>query len=312
LVADRHRQFATQRYQFHPEDLRAAMLDSLSTILSYVFLVSTMLVIGLTVAPGDIRKSVSERAILARVFLANFVLVPLLGYGLIVAVPLSDGAKLGLALLALAPGGLTAIQFTGKVKEALAFAAALAFLLTILSVVITPLLIEFLLPLQIGISMPYLRLALFVFFCLLLPVVAGFAIRGWSEKIAAVLAKLLLIVSNLSFVATIIVTLAAKRQAMAAIGTNGIAAMLAFILLSMLIGWWMGGPDRRYRRVMVVATSMRNAGLCLIMVASMFPQSGADVVVVAFMGLMVPPNMLFTVYHAIVEKRQSRKAASKA
>jgi len=71
----------------------------------------------------------------------------------------------------------------------------------------------------------------------------------------------------------------------------------------------MGGPEQGNRRVMAIATSMRNAGLCLIMAMRMFPKSGADVAVIAFMGLMVPPNMLFTVYHAVRERRRSKKVA---
>jgi hypothetical protein len=52
---------------------------------------------------------------------------------------------------------------------------------------------------------------------------------------------------------------------------------------------------------------MRNAGLCLLVAMRMFPESGADVGVIAFMGLMVPPNMLFTLYHSVKERRRQKK-----
>jgi predicted Na+-dependent transporter len=69
----------------------------------------------------------------------------------------------------------------------------------------------------------------------------------------------------------------------------------------------MGGAEKGNRRVLAIATNMRNAGLCLIVAMRMFPESGADVAVIAFMGLMVPPNMLFTVYHTIKERRREKR-----
>jgi len=205
------------------------------------------------------------------------------------------------------PGGLTAIQFTDKVKGSLAFAAAVAFVLTFLSIAITPILIKLLLPLETGLDLPFMRILLFVLLYLLLPLIAGFGIRNGLEKAAKGLGKIMLIVSNISFVATILLASAVKKEAMGAVGTTTLLAMLAFIIFSMIIGWWMGGPEKGNRRVLAIATSMRNAGLCLLVAMRMFPESGADAGVIAFMGLMVPPNMLYTVYHSVKERRRERR-----
>jgi BASS family bile acid:Na+ symporter len=283
------------------------MLEPLPRILTYLFLVSTMLAIGLTVTGAEILAAVRDRRSMGRVILANLVFVPALGYLLIVLIPLSSGAKLAIALLALAPGGLTAIQFTDKVRGSLAFAAAVAFVLTLLSVAVTPILIKILLPLETGLDLPFMRIILFVLLYLLLPLIAGFGIRNGSEKTAKGLGKIMLIVSNISFVATILLTSALKKEAMGSVGKTGLLAMLAFIIFSMVIGWWMGGPEKGNRRVLAIATSMRNAGLCLLVAMRMFPESGADVGVIAFMGLMVPPNMLYTVYHSVKERRRQKK-----
>ncbi len=283
------------------------MLEPLPRILTYLFLVSTMLAIGLTVTGAEILAAVRDRRSMGRVLLANLVFVPALGFLLIVLIPLSSGVKLAIALLALAPGGLTAIQFTDKVKGSLAFAAAVAFVLTLLSIVVTPILIKILLPLETGLDLPFMRIILFVLLYLLLPLVVGFGIRNGLEKTAKGLAKIMLVVSNISFVATILLTSALKKEAMGAVGKTGLLAMVAFIIFSMIIGWWMGGPEKGNRRVLAIATSMRNAGLCLLVAMRMFPESGADVGVIAFMGLMVPPNMLFTVYHSVKERRRQKK-----
>jgi BASS family bile acid:Na+ symporter len=283
------------------------MLETLPRILTYLFLVSTMLAIGLTVTGAEILAAVRDHRLMGRVLLANLVFVPALGFLIILSVPLSSGPKLAIALLALAPGGLTAIQFTDKVRGSLAFAAAVAFVLTLLSVAVSPMLIELLLPLETGLDLPFMRILLFVLLYLLLPLIVGFGIRSGLEKSAKVLGKIMLIVSNISFVATILLTSALKREAMGATGTTTLLAMLAFIIFSMIIGWWMGGAEKGNRRVLAIATNMRNAGLSLLVAMRMFPESGADVAVIAFMGLMVPPNMLFTVYHTIKERRREKR-----
>ena len=147
-----------------------------------MFLVSTMLSIGLTVTGSEILGTLRDRRLMGRLLLANFFLVPLLGYLLILIFSLSPGTKLALALLALAPGGLRAIQFTDKVKGNLVFAAAAFFVLSLLSIVFTPILVKVLLPLQIGMNLPFLRIMLFVLVCLLIPLAVGFMIRGRAEK----------------------------------------------------------------------------------------------------------------------------------
>jgi BASS family bile acid:Na+ symporter len=285
------------------------MLEDFPKILTYLFLVSTMLVIGLTVTGAEILASLRDRRLVGRMLLGNLVFVPALGFLLIVFIPLSSGTRLAIALLALAPGGLTAIQFTGKVKGSLAFAAAAAFVLTLLSVAVTPILIKLLLPLETGLDLPFMTIILFVLLYLFLPLIAGLGIRRGLEKAAKMLGRGALIVSNISFVATILLTSAMKKEAMGAVGKETVLALLLLVILSMTIGWSMGGPDGGNRRVLAIATSMRNAGLCLIIALRAFPGSGADAAVIAFMGLMVPPNMLFTVYHSIRERRRPKRSS---
>ena len=119
--------------------------------------------------------------------------------------------------------------------------------------------------------------------------------------------RVMLIVSNISFVATALVTAAMNKEAMRSLGGQDVLALLLLVVLSMVIAWWLGGPERGNRRVLAIATSMRNAGLCLLISMRAFPESGADGAVIAFMGLMVASNMLFTVYQVIRERRRRQK-----
>jgi hypothetical protein len=49
---------------------------------------------------------------------------------------------------------------------------------------------------------------------------------------------------------------------------------------------------------------MRNAALALMIALNSFPDTNVDAAVIAFSGLMIPPNMLFTAYHVLRSRRK--------
>jgi hypothetical protein len=72
-----------------------------------------------------------------------------------------------------------------------------------------------------------------------------------------------------------------RREALNTIrGRGTILAMLLLLLLSMLIGWLIGGPDRESRRVLATSTGMRS-----VIVVHVIP--------IVYLSLMVPTNLLF-------------------
>ena len=110
----------------------------------------------------------------------------------------------------------------------------------------------------------------------------------------------------MAFVVTVILLMSWRKQAVASLKAADLAAMLVFILGAMVLGWFLGGPAKETRIILTTASSMRNAALALMITISSFPGSAAGVAVIAFSMLMIPPNMLFTVYH-IVQNRRSKK-----
>lgn len=278
----------------------------LAKLSAYIFLVMTMLGIGLKVTGSEVLQTLSDRSLILRSLLVNIILVPILGLIVTAIVPMPRDTEVGILLLAAAPGGLAAIQFTSKGKEAITFAASLLFVFSVVAVFATPLTAELILPIHTPVSMPYLLVIQALLMYLFLPLLIGFAVQRLSGRVAQALSKPVSLCGTLSFIAMIILTMAMKKQAVRAIGGSGMAAMLILILVSMVIGWVLGGPDKNNRRVLATGTSIRNAAICLLIAQKSFPNTGVDVVVVAFSALMVPPNMLFTLYE-IIKKRRSAK-----
>jgi BASS family bile acid:Na+ symporter len=84
--------------------------------------------------------------------------------------------------------------------------------------------------------------------------------------------------------------------------------MVLLIIGSMIIGWFLGGPQRDNRRILATGTSMRNVALCAVIAIESFPGTKVDIALVAFSALMVTPNSFLALYDNYREKR--RKALS--
>jgi len=281
-------------------------MDPLTKTLTLIFLITTMAAIGLKVTTSELISTFRDRSLMVRSLVVNLIIVPLLGFLLVKIVPMSQDAKVGILLLAVAPGGLNAIQFTSKTKSALCYAASLLFILTLLSVLLSPAIAGFMLPANTSLTLPYGRIIRFLLLYFLLPLVIGFAVHHISEKYANLLSKPMALIGTVFFVVVVIRMLAQRKQAMAALSKTELAAMIGFIILTMIIGWLFGGPSKETRRILATATSMRNAALCFIIATNGFPDTNVIVTVVAFSGLMIFPNMLFTVYEIIKERKSSK------
>ena len=143
-----------------------------------------MFSIGLAVTAGDILTALRDYGLMARVLLANIVLVPLAGLILVLIFRLPADNEVAVLLLALAPGGVQTPQFTGKVKGNLAFAAAVMFLLSVVAIVISPLTAEAILPIETQLTLPFRHIIGAVALFMLVPLLAGFTFRKIAGQFA--------------------------------------------------------------------------------------------------------------------------------
>jgi predicted Na+-dependent transporter len=78
-------------------------------------------------------------------------------------------------------------------------------------------------------------------------------------------------------------------------GHGTVLAMLLLLLLSMLIGWLISGPDRESRRVLAISTGMRSVVVVLYVARYCFPGTNVYMIPIVYLSLMVPTNLLFQV-----------------
>jgi len=167
---------------------------------------------------------------------------------------------------------------------------------SILAAFISPILISFFLPQTITLVVPYLNIILFFILFLLLPIILGIMIKKLIASLAKRLSNIFALIGTVAFAAMIVETLSTRRLAISQQNLIIMLIMLLFILLTMLIGWMMGGPNKKDRQALTIITSMRNLAICLAIAVKTMPEAKVIIPLIALGALMVFPNMLFTVF----------------
>jgi BASS family bile acid:Na+ symporter len=280
-----------------------------SLVLETIFVVGAMAYIGLSVSLTQVRELLHNRRRLALGLVANVVLVPLLALALIALFEMPSEVELALLLLGLAPGGMNVLQFTTKISGRLAHAAAALFVLTLVALVIMLVAVLFLpLPREPGaVSMVAVLGA--VLAAVIAPMALGGFVRRHRPGLAKKLARPVNLVSTVAFVAAMVVGASVRSEASQLLSGTVIMVLALFVAGTLLIGWAMGGRDPVRRQFLATVTSIRNAGLVLLVALALYPNSGIDVVVLAYMTLMIPPNAVITIGSVIRDKRRQKKAA---
>jgi bile acid:Na+ symporter, BASS family len=281
-------------------------LDMMGKALLLTFLVSSMLSIGLQTGVAELRLSLASKGFLVRMLLANFVVVPALGVVIALLFPLQPHVAGALVLLASTPGGLSTINYTPKEGNA-TLAGLNMCVLFLLAVFISPLLLWLVLPEHIHLLVPRGAALLFFFVSLVLPLLGGMLLLAKLPGAGAKLSKLMALAAFVAFCAFGVVNGALRKAATGEIGGAAVGALVLFIVGSMAVGWLMGGPGRDTRRLLATTSSMRNIVLSLAIVQSTAPGHPALMPLVAFSLLMVPPNLLLTLYSGVQARRRARK-----
>ena len=281
-------------------------MSASARVLTYLFMATMMLSIGLEVTGRQVVRALADVTLMGRALAANLICVPLLGLVLVWLFPMPADAAAGVLILAAAPGAPFAVQFTSKAKDAVAFAAALLLVLTLIAVFLTPPLAGVLLRADVPLALPVGRAAKVLLPYLLSPLLLGFALQRWAPVVAAALLRPATWCAALSFPAVIVLTMAMKSAATRTLGAPALIALLLLVLGGMVVGWLLGGPDTGTRRVLATSTGMRNVAVALLVALTSFPDSDVDVAVLAFSALMVPPNLVFTIYQ---NRRARRRGA---
>jgi len=280
-------------------------------VLLNFFVAIVMFSIGLRVSTGDLFSILRARGLLTRTLVANCILIPAIGFLLIRVFPLTPDASIGIMLLAAIPGTPISLQFTRLAKTRLAFAAAVIFVLSLVSVAMTPVIIETMPQTMQHSHRPVSSLLATLALYIALPLCAGVWVARRIPNIGPRLVLPLGVLASALFLFIMWETRLMRREALNTMRGNGtVLAMVLLLLSSMLIGWLIGGPDRDTRRILATSTGMRSVIVVWYIARYCFPGTQVYMIPLIYVSLMVPANLLF--HLAFIWRRKPQLAQGRA
>jgi bile acid:Na+ symporter, BASS family len=263
-------------------------LDKLSQVSVLVFVVTSMATAGLSLRVRQLVEPLRRVRLVVLAVVANFVVVPLAAYGLTELIPLHRPYAIGLLLL----GGAAGAPFLPKLVEVakgdLAFSVALMLLLTVGTIIFMPLVLPLLIPGLAADPWPILRPLLLT---MLIPIMAGMAVKARSERWAKRLHPSFKVISNISMLLAVVLLIGLNFNAMVGtFGTGAIGMALLFVTLAIGTGYLLGGPLRETRSVLGLGTGQRNIAAALVIATQNFgdlPGVAVMLLVTTFAGLIV-------------------------
>ena len=248
-------------------------LDRVINILVTITLIEMMVLIGLRVTFAELGRVAGNWRLVGRAAVANYLLVPAVAVGLLVWFDADPMVAAGFLILAVCPGAPFGPPFAGIARANVPIAVGLMVILAGSSAVISPLLLQLLLPWISGgeaprIDLPGMLGALLI--TQLLPLLCGLLMRHWRPQLADRLLDPLELVGKILNLGVAGLILATQFPMLVDIRVRGFVGMLILLVASLVIGWLAGGAGGEVRRTMALTTALRNVGVGLVIVTANF------------------------------------------
>jgi bile acid:Na+ symporter, BASS family len=271
---------------------------SLVQIVAPIFVVSTMLNVGLTQKLSDITGHLKNWAFVLKMLVANFVVMPLLMIAALYFAPFDPALKAGLLIFSLCAGAPFLIKLTQTAEQDVALGAAVMMLLMVATVAYTPVVLPLVLS---GITVDAWAVAKSLLLQLLLPIAVGMLVVQFLPDFAKKIQPWVGWIGNIALYTLVGATLIGYFPNMIAIvGTGAILVGLVFVLAAFGIGYLVGAGKDHLQDVGGLGTAQRNTAAGMIIAVQNF--SGYPDVLV----MLTLANTLGIVMLMFIAKRLSR------
>jgi len=247
-----------------------------------------MLGMGMTLRPVDFVIVAKRPWPLLVGVSAQYVIMPLLGLGIAVALDLSPMLTAGLILVGAAPGGTASNVMVFLSKGDTALSVAMTTVSTLLAPLLTPLIVVLL----AGQFLPVDPGALFISILkiVLAPVLLGLLLRLLLPRLVERLLEVLPLISVAGITAVIMAVVAASSSTLMSIGLVLVVAVVLHNGLGLSVGYLIGRVFRlpiASRRAISIEVGMQNSGLA------------AALAVAHFNPVAALPAAIFSVWHNV-------------
>jgi BASS family bile acid:Na+ symporter len=244
--------------------------QALAGISGVTFVITSMLSMGMSLTMAQIIQPLKNARLVTLALLANFVLVPLLAYGITLVIPLEQSLVIGLIVLGTAAGAPFLPKLVQGARGDIAFGVGLMVLLMVVSIIYIPVVLPLLLQ---GVSVNPWDIAQSLIVLMLIPLAIGLLIKSHSPESAAQWQPVMNKISSLTILILLVVGLGLNASnILSLIGSGGLLALLLLIVGSLVIGFLLGGRDPSVRSVMGLGTAQRNLSAAIVVTAQNFTE----------------------------------------
>lgn len=263
-------------------------LNAILQISLLVFVVSSMLAMGLSLSVSQIVEPLRNARLVVVALVLNFIAVPLIAVGIDALLSLDDGLYIGLILMATAAGAPFLPKLGEAAKGNIPFSVGLMVLLMVVTVVYMPIVVPLLIS---GVEINPWDIASSLIFLMLLPLGIGLFMK-WRYKKAAdglqpAMAQTSTVAIAILLVTGVIVNFTAILDI---IGTGGFIAILLFLVGAFVLGYFGAGKDAEVRSVLGLGTAQRNLSAAMVVAGQNFasdPEVLTFIIVAGIVGLLV-------------------------
>lgn len=243
---------------------------------------------GMTLSLDDFKEVFKQPKKVAIGVVAQFVIMPVIAFGLAVGLQLSPEVAIGVILVGCCPGGTASNVITYLAKGNTALSVAITSLSTLLAPVVTPTLTLLFASKWLPVSAGDMFLS--VLKMVLVPIILGLITKVLFRRQVEKSVKILPFVSVICIVAIVAAVVSGNHQKIAETGLlilfvvilhNSIGLLLGYMLAKMLK---MDLPDRK---AISIEVGMQNSAL------------GATLAAAHFSPLAAVPSAIFSVWHNI-------------
>jgi BASS family bile acid:Na+ symporter len=273
------------------------------SVLSSVMLI--VLGFGLLCTWGDATSLFRNRSLLLRSLLAMNVLLPLFAVALVAIFSLRPVVEVVLVALAVSPVPpflpLKQSKLVGHHEYIYGLLGATS-LLTIVLVPVTFALIGLLSSRHTSIGLA--GIVRVVALTVLVPFALGLLIHHMKPKLAMRVSPIASKAGSVLLLVALVPVLIKMWPAMIAlVGDGTVLAIIAFIVVGLTVGHWLGGPDPSTRTILALATATRHPGVALIIATANFPD---EKLVAPAVLLYVLISVIASIPYVIWRKRQRK------
>jgi len=247
-------------------------------ILTSIALVGLLGAVGLRLTWHEVKAALKQCRFPA-ILLANFIAVPALAVAAATGFGLKRDTAVAMVLLAASPFAPVVPVFARMARADLALAAGLTAVFPLASALLTPIAAQIALrmlantdSLQFNMVTSLAMLAATIS----LPLSAGVFVRHRAPDLGYRLLRPVEVISEAAGAISLAFVTVTEFSSIVNLGWRAWLAMMLVSVISLLLGWALGGPARDARQVVALGTSNRNIALALLVAIQSFP--GTEVV----------------------------------